>query len=225
MWRHAPAALSAARRTAGVALAEAVGAVLVDLGFPAGVFEVGLGRRPAGVATKPRSSSTVMRWPSTRAASTRSSTGWRPIPANRPARSPGSRRAASCRASPWRSRASSPRPTRPRSSSSTRSTPGSAAAAPTRSGAACGRSPAATRSCASPTCHRSRRTPTRTTGSPSASATGARSPRSSRLDREGRIVELAQMLGGEVGGSATLASARELLDRAESWRGGAVRAG
>ena len=45
------------------------------------------------------------------------------------------------------------------------------------------------------------------------------------LDREGRIVELAQMLGGDVGGAATLASARELLDRAEAWRGGVVQAG
>ena len=39
-----------------------------------------------------------------------------------------------------------------------------------------------------------------------------------RLDREGRIVELAQMLGGPAGGPASLASARELLDRAEVWR-------
>ena len=50
-----------------------------------------------------------------------------------------------------------------------------------------------------------------------------------RLDQEGRIVELAQMLGGagangdetaagETGGTAALASARELLDRAEAWR-------
>ena len=41
-----------------------------------------------------------------------------------------------------------------------------------------------------------------------------------RLDREGRIVELAQMLGGmdaDAGGT-TLASAGELLDRAEAWR-------
>jgi DNA repair protein RecN (Recombination protein N) len=38
------------------------------------------------------------------------------------------------------------------------------------------------------------------------------------LDREGRIVELGQMLGG-AGGTAALASARELLDRAEAWRG------
>jgi DNA repair protein RecN (Recombination protein N) len=39
----------------------------------------------------------------------------------------------------------------------------------------------------------------------------------SRLDHEGRIIELAQMLGG--GGTTGLASARELLDRAEGWRG------
>jgi DNA repair protein RecN (Recombination protein N) len=39
------------------------------------------------------------------------------------------------------------------------------------------------------------------------------------LDREGRIVELGQMLGGAGGGTASLASARELLDRAEAWRG------
>jgi DNA repair protein RecN (Recombination protein N) len=38
------------------------------------------------------------------------------------------------------------------------------------------------------------------------------------LDREGRIVELAQMLGG-TGGTTALASAREMLDRAEGWRG------
>ena len=46
-----------------------------------------------------------------------------------------------------------------------------------------------------------------------------------RLDREGRIVELAQMLGGAAGGAATLASARELLDRAEAWRGEVAQAG
>ena len=45
------------------------------------------------------------------------------------------------------------------------------------------------------------------------------------LDHEGRIVELAQMLGGEAGGAATLASARELLDRAEAWRAAVARAG
>ena len=40
--------LSDARRSAAADLASAVGAVLVELGFPAGVFEVALGRRPAG---------------------------------------------------------------------------------------------------------------------------------------------------------------------------------
>ncbi|HEY7701132.1 MAG TPA: DNA repair protein RecN [Candidatus Limnocylindrales bacterium] len=46
-----------------------------------------------------------------------------------------------------------------------------------------------------------------------------------RLDREGRIVELAAMLGGGPGDAAALASARELLDRAEAWRVGPVAAG
>ena len=43
-----------------------------------------------------------------------------------------------------------------------------------------------------------------------------------RLDRDGRIVELAQMLGGGTAAkaqAATEASARELLDGAEAWRG------
>jgi DNA repair protein RecN (Recombination protein N) len=43
----AAADLSAARRTVGLELTTAVDAVLVDLGFPAGVFQVGLGRRIA----------------------------------------------------------------------------------------------------------------------------------------------------------------------------------
>lgn len=46
-----------------------------------------------------------------------------------------------------------------------------------------------------------------------------------RLDHEGRIVELAQMLGGQVGGAASLATARELLDRAAAWRDATVAAG
>jgi DNA repair protein RecN (Recombination protein N) len=49
-----------------------------------------------------------------------------------------------------------------------------------------------------------------------------------RLDREGRIVELAAMLGGiSAGGpgTAALASARELLDAAEAWRGRTAVAG
>lgn len=46
-----------------------------------------------------------------------------------------------------------------------------------------------------------------------------------RLDREGRIVELAAMLGGGPGDPAALASARELLDRAETSRSGPIPAG
>ena len=46
----------------------------------------------------------------------------------------------------------------------------------------------------------------------------------SLLDREGRIVELAQMLGGG-GATTSLASARELLDRAEGWRGELLASG
>ncbi len=40
------------------------------------------------------------------------------------------------------------------------------------------------------------------------------------LDRAAREAELAQMIGGPDGGGAALASARELLDRAEAWRAG-----
>ena len=49
-----------------------------------------------------------------------------------------------------------------------------------------------------------------------------------RLDREGRIVELAAMLGGDGDGGpggAALAQARELLDAADAWRGRPVAAG
>ena len=48
-----------------------------------------------------------------------------------------------------------------------------------------------------------------------------------RLQGEDRIVELAQMLGGADArkGAATLASARELLDRAEAWRGELLASG
>ncbi len=45
-----------------------------------------------------------------------------------------------------------------------------------------------------------------------------------RLDHEGRMVELAAMLGGGPGDAAALAAARELLDRAWSWRDGAAEA-
>jgi DNA repair ATPase RecN len=42
-----------------------------------------------------------------------------------------------------------------------------------------------------------------------------------RLDHEGRIVELAQMIGGTAPGTAAMAGAREMLDRVEAWRAGA----
>ncbi len=45
------------------------------------------------------------------------------------------------------------------------------------------------------------------------------------LDHEGRIAELAQMLAGTGGGSTALASARELLDRAEAWRSASAASG
>jgi DNA repair protein RecN (Recombination protein N) len=41
-----------------------------------------------------------------------------------------------------------------------------------------------------------------------------------RLDHEGRMVELAAMLGGGPGDAAALAAARELLDRASAWSEG-----
>jgi DNA repair protein RecN (Recombination protein N) len=46
-----------------------------------------------------------------------------------------------------------------------------------------------------------------------------------RLDHEGRIVELAQMLGSGGEAAAGLAAARELLDRAAAWRGEVATAG
>jgi DNA repair protein RecN (Recombination protein N) len=45
------------------------------------------------------------------------------------------------------------------------------------------------------------------------------------LDREGRIDELSQMLAGAGGGTTAAASAGELLDRAEAWRAASVARG
>ena len=45
------------------------------------------------------------------------------------------------------------------------------------------------------------------------------------LDGEGRVAELAQMLAGTSGGDTALASARELLDRAEAWRSASAARG
>ena len=77
----------------GTALTEDVGGVLVELGFPAGVFEVALGRRAGRTRTSRRSSSTATRSRSMRPASTRSCSGSRRTPASRPGRWPGSPRA------------------------------------------------------------------------------------------------------------------------------------
>ena len=68
------------------------------------------GDRPG--RTSPRSRSTAMRSRSTRPASTRSSSGSPRTPASPPGRSAGSPRAGSSAGSRWRSRRSSPRPTR-----------------------------------------------------------------------------------------------------------------
>ncbi len=126
-----------------------------------------------GARSRP-SRSAGMPWHSTPRASTSSSSGSPRTPASRPARWRRSRRAASCPASPSPSRRSSSTPTPRRPWSSTRSTRGSAAGAPTRSGGPCGSSEAATRCCASPTCPRS--PPMRTPTSPSTrcSAAGGR---------------------------------------------------
>jgi DNA repair protein RecN (Recombination protein N) len=45
------------------------------------------------------------------------------------------------------------------------------------------------------------------------------------LDRDGRIGELAQMLAGTGGGATAAASAEELLDRAEAWRSASAALG
>ena len=50
-----------------------------------------------------------------------------------------------------------------------------------------------------------------------------RDARSRRSTARSASAELAQMLGGAAGGEASLLSARELLDRAEAWRGGRRR--
>ena len=143
----AAGALSEARRTAGNALAAAVGGVLEELGFPPGVFEVALGRRVAA-ADEPaiELDGDAVAFDATGA----DQVVYRlaPNPGEPAGRWRGSPRAANCRGSPWPSRASWPRPTRRRSSSSTRSTPGSGVGARTRSGAASGRWRAGTRSCA-----------------------------------------------------------------------------
>ena len=123
-------------------------------------------------------------------------------------------------ASRSRSSRSSPRPTTRRRSSSTRSTPGSAAAARTRSAGACGRSPAATRSCASPTCPQIAAHADAHFRIAKRERDGRTVTEVERLDREGRIVELAPdaRRRAPAAPAAPRRSARRALDRAEAWR-------
>ena len=217
-------ALSEARRTAGIALGEAVGAVLVDLGFPAGVFEVGLGRRPAGVreAAVELDGDAVAFDPS----------GVDQV-VYRLAPNPGEPARSLARIASGGELS--------RVALAIKSILAEADETPVlvfdevdtgiggRSADPVGRNLWALARRHQVLC---------VTHLPQIAAHAdahyriAKGERNGRtvteiepLDREGRIVEIAQMLGGDAGGSATLASARELLDRAESWRGGAVRAG
>ena len=104
---------------------------------------------------------------------------------------------------------------RRRRSSSTRSTPASAARPPGRWASACARWPRAVRSCASPTCRRSRRWPTRhfriakdTTASRRAhDRVGARR-------RDELVGELVRMLGADEDDVAARRHARELSSAA-----------
>ena len=208
-------------------LGRAVSAVLAELGFPADAFAVAMGRRPAArddPAVEVDGDAVAF-----------DATGHRhgrvhlpaPTRASRPGRWRGSRRAASCRASRWRSSRSWPRPTRRRRSCSTRSTPGSAAAARTRSGrslwtlardapGAVRHAPAADRRL------RRRALPDR--------EARARRPHRDR-DRRRSTARRARSSSprcsaGPTAARRPLASARELLDRAEAWRAGrAVGAG
>ena len=143
----AAADLSAARTTPAARLGAAVDGVLVELGFPAGVFDVGLGRRPADddePAVEVDGDALAF-----------DATGIDQV-VFRLAPNPGEP------ARPLARIASGGEISRVAlairrilaeaddadASCSTRSTPGSAGGAPTRSGAASGRSPGATRSCA-----------------------------------------------------------------------------
>ncbi len=220
----AAAALSKARRTAGDALADAVGVVLEELGFPAGVFEVALGRRIAGVdeaAIELDGDAVAFD------ASGADQVVYRLAPnPGEPAR-PLSRIASGGELS--------------RVALAIKSVLAEADDTPVlvfdevdtgiggRSADPVGRSLWALARRHQVLC---------VTHLPQIAAHAdahyriAKRERGGRtvtevehLDREGRIVELAQMLGGDAGGATTLASARELLDRAEAWRGEVAQAG
>jgi DNA repair protein RecN (Recombination protein N) len=186
---------------AAAALAGAVDGVLAELGFPHGVFEVAVGRRPAGPdepAVEIDGDAVAF-----------DATGRRP--GRLPARPEPRRAGPAARPDRLRRRAVARRPrdqagprrgrrdTRP--SSSTRSMPGSGGGAPIRSGGVCG---ALAR----------RHQVLCVTHLPQIAAhadahfriakrerDGRTVTEVERLDREGRIVELAQMLGGRPGGA------------------------
>ena len=217
--RRGGLALDPARRGRPTSWAARCPAVLAELGFPAGRLR-GRDGTPPGRARRPRGRGGRRRRRLRRApASTPSCSRSARTPASRRGRWRGSRRAASCRGSRWRSSRCSPRSTRRPRSCSTRSTRGSAGGARTRWGAACGRWPAThqvlcvthlPQIAAYADAHyriakreRDGRTVTEVT----------------RLDRAEREAELAQMIGGR-GRAARRRGcrARELLDRAEAWR-------
>ncbi len=222
----AAGALSDGRRRAADALSGAVGEVLVELGFAAGVFEVRLGRRAAaGDEPAVELDGDALAFD----ASGVDQVVYRLAPnAGEPSRSAREdrlgRRAVAGR--PGHQAASWPRRTRRPSSSSTRSTPGIGG----RSADPVGRSLWALARRHQVLC---------VTHLPQIAAHAdahyriAKRERDGRtvtevehLDREGRIVELAQMLGGDAGGAATPGRVpASSLDRAEAWRGGVVQAG
>ena len=80
-----------------------------------------------------------------------------------------------------------------------------------RRASGCGRSARAARSSASPTCRRSPRSPTSTSGSRRTSPAGRPLATVERLDGEGVVEEIRRMLGGESSDEAATKHARELL--------------
>ena len=141
------AGLCRRRRGAAASLTVAVATVLEELGFPPGVFEVAIGRRPAGPGEAAvEVDGDAVAFDGSGIDQVVYQLAPNPGEPARPLAKIAS--GGECHGSRWRSSASSPRPTRRPRSSSTRSTPGSVAAAPIRSGARYGASRAVIRSCA-----------------------------------------------------------------------------
>ena len=87
-------------------------------------------------------------------------------------------------------------------------------------GGCCGASRATTRWCASRTCRRSRPTPTRTCASRSVDDDGRTATEiASSTTEDERVVELAQMLGGEPPTPSAIAAARDCCADARQARG------